>query len=184
MIKPAPPAKPDPKAVYDKALAQYKKDIEKYENDKSEFEKKIKKGQEKVKQLNEQLRPLVLRDFRRELREPASGPRQPHPAERDGRGEEGGARRRRSTAVRRIADEVADGQIAVGPVGARSDRVAPVLVLNQNPQPTANSPAGDFSFERITVGQMSVAPEQLGSLGLDCEQSGSLGLDCDGQAAA
>ncbi len=57
VIKPAAPAKRDPKAEYDKALVQYKKDIEKYQNDKSEFEKKIKKGQEKAKQLNERFGP-------------------------------------------------------------------------------------------------------------------------------
>jgi hypothetical protein len=54
VIKPAPP---NPKAEYDKALAQYKKDMEKYDNDKSEFEKKLKKGQEKTKQLNDRFGP-------------------------------------------------------------------------------------------------------------------------------
>jgi hypothetical protein len=59
--KPAPVAKPaappDPKAEYDKAVAQYKKDLERYENDKSEYEKKLKRGQDKVKELNQRFGP-------------------------------------------------------------------------------------------------------------------------------
>ncbi len=52
-----PPAKPDPKAEYEKAMTQYKKDLERFGNDKSEYEKKIKKGQEKVKELNDRFGP-------------------------------------------------------------------------------------------------------------------------------